>query len=410
MTKTMVRLLSAGLLCLALWPTTVLAQSDPLSEAFTRYRALFEQGRYDEAEPFARKVVELGAEKFGPDHPATAVIIDNLATLYQHQGKYAEAEPVFKRALAIREKALGAEHPDVGQSLNYLALLYQAQGKDAEAEPLYHRSLAIREKALGPEHPQVAIGLNNLAFLYHAQGKYAEAEPLFKRALAIWEKAHGPEHPNVAASLNNLAELYRGQGKYAEAEPLYHRSLAIREKALGPKHPSVAQSRNNLAALYRDQGKAVSYRVEGEAITEIYRGVNLVSLPPQAAVRYDISLIDQREALAKVRQTLDLIYQKSPFNADTLETLKKGGDVVILYDPSFPWTDNTKLTLAGFIPVIPDPLRLGLPDVFGKYGGGKGEKIFFAVLGRYVILSRTRFPWTQNWLNRSVQGGPEHDR
>ena len=28
----------------------------------------------------------------------------------------------------------------------------------------------------------------------------------------------------------------------------------------------------------------------------------------------------------------------------------------------------------------------------------------------YNILSRTRFPWTQNWLNRSVQGGPEHDR
>ena len=25
-------------------------------------------------------------------------------------------------------------------------------------------------------------------------------------------------------------------------------------------------------------------------------------------------------------------------------------------------------------------------------------------------LSRTRFPWTQNWLNQSVQGGPEHDR
>ena len=28
----------------------------------------------------------------------------------------------------------------------------------------------------------------------------------------------------------------------------------------------------------------------------------------------------------------------------------------------------------------------------------------------YVVMSRTRFPWTQNWLNRSVQGGPEHDR
>ena len=28
----------------------------------------------------------------------------------------------------------------------------------------------------------------------------------------------------------------------------------------------------------------------------------------------------------------------------------------------------------------------------------------------YLKMSRTRFPWTQNWLNRSVQGGPEHDR
>ena len=27
-----------------------------------------------------------------------------------------------------------------------------------------------------------------------------------------------------------------------------------------------------------------------------------------------------------------------------------------------------------------------------------------------IAVSRTRFPWTQNWLNRSVQGGPEHDR
>ena len=28
----------------------------------------------------------------------------------------------------------------------------------------------------------------------------------------------------------------------------------------------------------------------------------------------------------------------------------------------------------------------------------------------FLAVSRTRFPWTQNWLNRSVQGGPEHDR
>ena len=32
------------------------------------------------------------------------------------------------------------------------------------------------------------------------------------------------------------------------------------------------------------------------------------------------------------------------------------------------------------------------------------------VTTQLLSVSRTRFPWTQNWLNRSVQGGPEHDR
>ena len=36
--------------------------------------------------------------------------------------------------------------------------------------------------------------------------------------------------------------------------------------------------------------------------------------------------------------------------------------------------------------------------------------IFLKHISDSFEVSRTRFPWTQNWLNRSVQGGPEHDR
>ena len=154
MTKTMARSLSAGLLCMALWPATVLAQSDPLRDAFNQFNALYEQGRYDEAEPFTRKAVKLGIEKFGPHYPTTAVFINDLALLYHAQRKYAEAEPLFKRALTIREQALGPGHPDVGQSLNNLAELYRAQGEYAEAEPLLKRALAVVEKALGPGAPE----------------------------------------------------------------------------------------------------------------------------------------------------------------------------------------------------------------------------------------------------------------
>ena len=217
--------------------------------------ALYDQGRYAEAEPLYKRALAIAEKALGPDHPDVASCLNNLAILYKAQGRYAEAEPLYKRALAIREKALGPDHPSLAQSLNNLALLYDAQGRYVEAEPLYKRALAIWEKALGPDHPDVASCLNNLALLYDAQGRYAEAEPLYNRALAIWEKALGPDHPDVATCLNNLASLYQDQGRYAEAEPLYKRALAIREKSLGPDHPDVAESLNNLAGLYQAQGR-----------------------------------------------------------------------------------------------------------------------------------------------------------
>ena len=49
---------------------------------------------------------------FGPDHPDTAVTLNNLAVLYHSQGRYAEAWPLYQQAIAIHEKVLGPDHPD----------------------------------------------------------------------------------------------------------------------------------------------------------------------------------------------------------------------------------------------------------------------------------------------------------
>ena len=51
---------------------------------------------------------------------------------------------------------------------------------------------------------------------------------------------------------------------------------------------------------------------------------------------------------------------------------------------------------------IGDPLKLG------AIGFDAVKHLVLCRIERR--LSRTLFPWTQNWLNRSVQGGPEHDR
>ena len=36
------------------------------------------------------------------------------------------------------------------------------------------------------------------------------------------------------------------------------------------------------------------------------------------------------------------------------------------------------------------------------------KDLLYETIGRFTLSDP--FPWTQNWLNRSVQGGPEHDR
>ncbi len=140
------RVLALVLTVVWLWPASLHAQSEALMEAFRQGKALNEAGRYEQAIPFYRQALELGEREFGPDHPTTALLLNNLALLYDRQGGYEAAEPLHKRALAIKEKALGPEHPDVAQSLeNYAALLRQT-GRSDEAIKLEARAKAVRAK------------------------------------------------------------------------------------------------------------------------------------------------------------------------------------------------------------------------------------------------------------------------
>ena len=260
--------------------------------------ALFNAGKYDEAEPLYLRALAIREEVRGADHPDVAESLNNLGLLYRTQGQYARAEPMFHRALAIREKAFGLEHDAVAQSLNSLAWLYYEQGRYAEAEPLYERALTIREKASWsrssgccryPQRPRRTV--------CWPKGSTLKRSRFIIRSLAIYERIRGPEHPEwpqgsqisatftavkhstrkpsrsisghcpygkkrlariipmCARTLNNLAWLYQQQGQYAKAESLYQRTLIIREKALGQSHPFVARTLDNLAGIYRRQGE-----------------------------------------------------------------------------------------------------------------------------------------------------------
>ncbi|MGA9833760.1 MAG: tetratricopeptide repeat protein, partial [Trebonia sp.] len=82
----------------------------------------------------------------GPDHPDTAIRLDNLAVTYRDLGRTADALPLQQRALAITETALGPDHPDTAIRLDNLAVTYSDLGRTADALPLEERAGQIRQR------------------------------------------------------------------------------------------------------------------------------------------------------------------------------------------------------------------------------------------------------------------------
>ena len=112
MTKT--RWLLVGMVCLALWPVAGCAQSPEHPEveralrevwdAHKRYEELYAQGRYQEALPFAEKVVRMNEIIFGPEDPGVAISLVVYAALLRKTGRGDEAAKMEARAEAIRAK------------------------------------------------------------------------------------------------------------------------------------------------------------------------------------------------------------------------------------------------------------------------------------------------------------------
>ena len=196
----------------------------------------------------------------GPQHPDTALSLNNLAVLYRKQGKYEQAEPLYVRALAIREQQLGPLHPDTASSLNNLAAPLLAQGKYEQAEPLLVRALAICEQQLGPEHPDTAKA--SITWPNSTVSRASTSRPSrctsvpWRSGSSSWGQSILIQPPASTTWLDSTM-----QGNYEQAEPLYLRALAIREQQLGPLHPPTQIIRGNYIALLRTMGRDAEARV-----------------------------------------------------------------------------------------------------------------------------------------------------
>lgn len=210
---------------------------------------------YTEAQRLSQRALAIRERVLGPDHPSTAVSLNNIGDLLRSQADLAGARSYYERALAINEKTLGTANRETATNLNNIGVALRQQGDFAAARSYYERALAIDEKVLGLNHPDTATDVNNLGELLLAEGDLVGAQSYLERALAIWEEARGLDHPDTAISLHNLGVLLWSQDDFPKAQSYVERALAIYEKVLGPEHPSTRNCAKSAARILQARGK-----------------------------------------------------------------------------------------------------------------------------------------------------------
>ena len=97
----------------------------------------------------------------GEEHPYVADSLNNLGLLYHAMGRYEQAEPYSGKALDMRRRLLGEEHPYVASSLNNLAYLYESMGRYEQAIAYYVEAIELAKRVLGEDHPNTQAMQNN---------------------------------------------------------------------------------------------------------------------------------------------------------------------------------------------------------------------------------------------------------
>jgi tetratricopeptide (TPR) repeat protein len=175
----------------------------------------------------------------GPDDASVvadwAELLDRAGGYFHGRAAYSQAAQLYCDALAIREKALGPEHPDTAVSLNNLAVLLNDQGDLVGARSLHERALAINEKARGQTHKDTNRTRSHLARLLLMSGQPTEALALGETALAAHDKLLGQGHAWTKDSARVTADVLDALGRSEEAKTLREQyALTEPEKPKAP--------------------------------------------------------------------------------------------------------------------------------------------------------------------------------
>jgi tetratricopeptide (TPR) repeat protein len=244
-------------------------------------------GRFDEAEAHYREAIQILRSERAAPHVSRhlGATLNNFGDVLQATHRFAEAERIYKEAVECARDAFDADDPRLAAALANLgsALSHRADAGD-EAEALFRQSLAILEHKPDINRAVIASVLNNLGQLLYERGKYDDAKDVLSQSLQLTIESEGEVHESVAATSINLSVVLGELGRHAEALDASKRALAILEATAGPEHPTTVAALDAVARAYMSVSMYQEAEASARRALEVTR-LNRSARDPVLAIR-----------------------------------------------------------------------------------------------------------------------------
>ena len=201
-------------------------------------------GRIEESAAILHEVLGIYRSRYGLNHPATAQVMNNLASLHHVRDEHDQALSLLEEVSAIRRRIYGYEHPMTIRVETNIAILRSGRNEHEEAERILTELIPVAERVLGKEHPDLANLHCTMAGASRALGQLDIASQAVEQGLAITAVTSQSSHRIEKILLYEKACILEATGKREEAIALLERVIndVVKEWGEGSTRATEIQS------------------------------------------------------------------------------------------------------------------------------------------------------------------------
>lgn len=223
------------------------------ADAYKSYKRLTDEGKNEEALPYAERAYQLGMQIYGEGHTNTAALALNLGETYDKTGHRKEAIRTLDKAIELYQRTYGKESRELIDPL--MARADATGGWDGKVRiALYDTALEIAHKHLRSN--DITLAHLNLEAAIHLlrDGNVQESKPYIEAAYSQYRKQTPANDPRLLIAALWMGKYQLAIAKPRAAEPYFNQVLGVLGD--GDANPLALASHVLLVTVYEQVGES----------------------------------------------------------------------------------------------------------------------------------------------------------